>query len=80
MSTRRAFIEGVGLAAATLASGVWGRLTDAGSVALPAEEAWHVDDMWGHRPRYAQVIPHAGTLPAFSHLELADPIDRSFCV
>ena len=38
---------------------------------------WHVDDMWGHMPRYAHPIPYTAT---YSTLDLAnvDPVDHAF--
>jgi hypothetical protein len=39
-------------------------------------EPWHVDDMWGHLPRYAQPIPHAGVSYAPVTWERWDPIDH----
>lgn len=41
-----------------------------------ADADWHIDDMWGHTPRYAHPIPHSpmGTSPVeWEHVE---PIDR----
>jgi len=48
-------------------------LCDAGPT--PHDTDWHIDDMWGHAPRYAHPIPHspARTSPvAWEHVE---PID-----
>ena len=47
-----------------------------GSYADP--DAWHVDDVWGHRPRYAHPIPygaHPGSPVSWEHV---DPIDLQF--
>ena len=43
------------------------------------ESTWHVDDMWGHWPRYAHPIGY-GHLPSAHALLLAqaDPIDHIF--
>jgi hypothetical protein len=38
---------------------------------------WHVDDMWGHMPRYAHPIPYPST-HATLNWENVDPIDRNF--
>jgi hypothetical protein len=51
---------------------------------LPATEpsgedpspAWHVDDMWGHRPRYAHPIPHGPARASPVLWEHVDPIDH----
>jgi hypothetical protein len=91
---RRAFLGTAGLAAgAALAGGLawaWGlqpstagvaalvASTDAVAASADADDAWHVDDMWGHRPRYAHAIPHAP--PAYDPIawERIEPIDRQF--
>ena len=84
MSTRREFIEAVGLGAGAWAAGL-GALSCALPVVPPVQssgaEAWHVDDMWGHRPRYAQVIaPHVTGSPYTQAWDLAAPADRMFCI
>ncbi len=38
-------------------------------------ESWHVDDMWGHRPRYGHAIPHGGHPGSPISWEHIDPID-----
>jgi hypothetical protein len=43
-------------------------------------DAWHVDDMWGHRPRYAHPIPHAGVALDPVSWDHVDPIDRPFVI
>jgi len=55
--------------------------SDAGGAppAVVDEQAeWHIDDMWGHRPRYAHVIPHAPASGAPLDWSRIDPIDRNF--
>jgi hypothetical protein len=39
------------------------------------DESWHVDDMWGHRPRYAHPIPHAPPRSSPVMWERVEPID-----
>ena len=91
---RRSFLEGVtvcfgaalsGLLAPVLASAqprsAQAQARVAAKAPLPVAEAdadWHIDDMWGHRPRYAHPIPHAP--PAVVPLDVSriDPIDRNF--
>ena len=41
-----------------------------------AEADWHIDDMWGHTPRYAHPIPHAPMRPSPIAWEHIDPIDH----
>jgi len=50
----------------------------ASTVTSPSEELWDVDDMWGHRPRYAHPIPYARVQPSPPLWEQIDPIDRVF--
>jgi hypothetical protein len=40
-----------------------------------AEESWHVDDMWGHRPRYAHPIPYGPARTSPVLWERVEPID-----
>jgi hypothetical protein len=47
------------------------------TVAEPSS-AWHVDDMWGHSPRYAHPIPYARTQGEPIAWEHVEPIDRMF--
>jgi hypothetical protein len=82
---RRTFLGGAGLAAgavvaATLVPLSLGREAAAGPVLTVAalDAGWHVDDMWGHAPRYAHAIPY-GRVPGESIAwERIDPIDRMF--
>lgn len=39
------------------------------------EEVWHVDDICGHRPRYAHPIPHGPARTSPVLWERVDPID-----
>jgi hypothetical protein len=41
---------------------------------------WHVDDMWGHRPRYAHPIPHAPARTSPVLWEHVDPIDHMLVI
>ena len=47
------------------------------AVAAPAGD-WHVDDMWGHWPRYAHPIPYARAQAAPVDWDNVDPVDRAF--
>ncbi|MGH8219772.1 MAG: twin-arginine translocation signal domain-containing protein [Steroidobacteraceae bacterium] len=44
--------------------------------AAPGDADWHIDDMWGHTPRYAHPIPHAPMRTSPIAWEHVDPIDR----
>ncbi len=48
----------------------------AGPQSLAGEDAWHIDDMWGHMPRYAHPIPHSPARTSPVAWEHVDPIDR----
>ncbi len=41
-----------------------------------ADADWHIDDMWGHTPRYAHPIPHSPMRSSPIEWEHVDPIDR----
>jgi hypothetical protein len=87
---RRAFLGNAGIAAgALIVSGFvplssehtsqTGRSTAAAASESPgagADSLWHVDDMWGHWPRYAHPIPHACVQLDTACWEKAAPIDR----
>jgi hypothetical protein len=45
--------------------------------ALPAGD-WHVDDMWGHWPRYAHPIPYTLVRHVPISWDAVAPIDRVF--
>ena len=51
------------------------RVRTAGAVA-ECDEFRHVDDMWGHWPRYAHPIPHACSQTETVSREKADLIDQ----
>jgi hypothetical protein len=83
---RRAFLGNAGIAAgALIVSGIvpllsghtsrTGRSTTAPPSAA-VDSAWHVDDMWGHWPRYAHPIPHACVQADTSSWEKAALVDR----
>jgi hypothetical protein len=71
---RRTFIGALSLTAAA-GSLVGGRLWSASDSGESG--AWHVDDMWGHMPRYAHPI---SCRPVHEPLnsDNVDPIDRAF--
>jgi hypothetical protein len=89
---RRTFLSHAGIAAgALIVSGVAplsseqtsqkARSSTAAAPALPSaavdsSELWHVDDMWGHWPRYAHPIPHACVQADVASWEKAPLIDR----
>jgi hypothetical protein len=82
---RRTFLGGAGLAAGSLMAAALVPLSLRGeptvgpvlTVAHPGS-TWHVDDMWGHSPRYAHPIPYAGVQGETMAWEHVDPIDRMF--
>jgi hypothetical protein len=92
MLDRRTFLGHAGIAAgALIVSGVMplssdhasqsGRSTAAAAPGLPSaavdsSELWHVDDMWGHWPRYAHPIPHARAQADMACWEKAALIDQ----
>jgi hypothetical protein len=78
---RRKFLAGAGAAAGAAAAytflpGAVRRAALFEARALGDAESWHVDDMWGHTPRYAQPIPHAGVSYAPVTWEHWDAIDH----
>jgi len=92
---RRAFLNGVGAAAAlafaaTAAPGPFARTTALEPSALAAgtapgraladSEAWEVDDIWGPAPRYALAVPHAPVRTSPVLWEHVDPIDRMLVI
>jgi hypothetical protein len=79
---RRTFLGAAILATGAALSGVLARLVDReAAIAGETDEAsWHVDDMWGHRPRYAHPIPHAGVAYDPVSWDHVDPIDRPFMI
>ncbi len=41
---------------------------------------WHIDDMWGHTPRYAHPIPYSPMRASPVSWEHVDPIDRMLVI
>ncbi len=79
---RREFLGALGLTAAgsalVLAGGI-GRIPReaTGAAAIP-EGTGHVDDMWGHWPRYAHPIPYTVVPHVPVSWDTVAPIDRMF--
>ena len=51
-----------------------------GTSEAAADADWHIDDMWGHTPRYAHPIPYSpmrGSPVSWEHIE---PIDRMLVI
>jgi hypothetical protein len=79
---RRTFLGQASLTAGiVIASGVLPLVSEraaqvrtAGAVA-ECDEFRHVDDMWGHWPRYSHPIPHACSQTQTVPREKAEPID-----
>ena len=84
---RRTFLGALALTAAGTAlpialagAGGAGRQASS-SIAGPSATdagAWHVDDMWGHWPRYAHPIPYTLVQHVPVSLGSVDPADRMF--
>jgi hypothetical protein len=51
-----------------------------GNSDAPAEADWHIDDMWGHTPRYAHPIPYSPMRTSPVSWEHVDPIDRMLVI
>lgn len=47
---------------------------------LASDDGWHIDDMWGHMPRYAHPIPHSPARSSPIDWEHVDPIDRALVI
>ena len=82
---RRTFLWRTGLAAGAMVAATLDPLSlDRGTAPGPALTAahpdgiWHVDDMWGHSPRYAHAIPHGAVRGEAIAWEQIDPVDRMF--
>jgi hypothetical protein len=85
---RRSFLGSMGLMAGAVMATSLVPLSAVHAVAqLPAslslggadEGTWHVDDMWGHWPRYAHPIGYGHVeITHVSLLAHADPIDHIF--
>ena len=80
---RRTFLGQASLTAGVvIASGVLPRVSErtpqarTAGAAVECDEFRHVDDMWGHWPRYAHPIPHACSQIETVAREKADLIDR----
>ena len=82
MIDRRSFLGSVGMmAGAVVATSLVPLSTVHAVVQLPLSSGgtWHVDDMWGHWPRYAHPIGYGHLQNAqVSLLAHADPIDHIF--
>ena len=79
---RRVFLSALGLTAAGTAlvlagAGVSAPREAMGAAAIP-EGTGHVDDMWGHWPRYAHPIPYTVVRHAPISWDTVAPIDRMF--
>jgi hypothetical protein len=89
---RRAFLGNVGVVAGAVMAASVMPLVSAGAASFEAparaapvrapvvadssDELRHVDDMWGHWPRYAHPVPYARMQAAPALWERADPVDR----
>ena len=51
-----------------------------GNSDAPADADWHIDDMWGHTPRYAHPIPYSPMRTSPVSWEHVDPIDRMLVI
>lgn len=84
MIDRRSFLGSVGMMAGAVVATSLVPLSIVHAVTQlplsPAPEGtWHVDDMWGHWPRYAHPIGYGHVQSAqASLLEHAEPIDHIF--
>jgi hypothetical protein len=85
MIDRRSFLSSVGMMAGAVVATSLVPLSTVHAVAqLPVsssepEGTWHVDDMWGHWPRYSHPIGYGHVQSTHgSLLAHADPIDRIF--
>jgi len=84
---RRSFLGALSLTATAAAAGsmLGGRLLKAApganGAASPSLDgavgSWHVDDMWGHMPRYAHPIS-CRVMHVPLNLDNVDPIDHAF--
>ena len=80
---RRVFLGALGLTAAGTALVLAGagarapRETTLGAAAIP-EGTGHVDDMWGHWPRYAHPIPYTVARDVPISWDTVAPVDRVF--
>ena len=81
---RRAFLGALALTAAGAAlslagAGLGGLQASSGAAASPIPAGpWHVDDMWGHWPRYAHPISYTLVRHVPIDLDTVAPADRQF--
>lgn len=80
---RRTFLGALALTAAAAAAplarvGLDGLQALSSSAALSPEGPWHVDDMWGHWPRYAHPISYTLVRHVPIDLDRVAPADRQF--
>jgi hypothetical protein len=81
---RRTFLGALALTAAGAAvpfarAGLGGLQSSSGAAASAiAEGPWHVDDMWGHWPRYAHPISYTLARHVPIDLSTVAPADRQF--
>jgi hypothetical protein len=77
MIDRRTFLGRAGIAAGAAAVAGFAPLASVHAAQpLESDEFRHVDDMWGHWPRYSHPIPHACSQTETVSREKADLIDR----
>jgi len=77
MIDRRTFLGRAGIAAGAVAVAGFAALASVRTEQpLESDEFRHVDDMWGHWPRYSHPIPHACSQTETVSREKADLIDR----
>ncbi|HUN73267.1 MAG TPA: hypothetical protein VMU40_02015 [Steroidobacteraceae bacterium] len=79
---RRTFLGSATAAAFVAATGVCVAAPTRCPTEAGASEAdeWHVDDICGHRPRYAHPIPHSPARCSPVLWERVDPIDRMLVI
>jgi len=90
---RRAFLGSAGRAAGAVLASAWvpslcvalapaRASTDAASASRQAlaDDSWHVDDMCGHRLRYAHPIPYLHAQSRLAMLGPVEPVDRALVV
>ena len=82
---RRAFLGALGLAAAgsllaarTPSGGAAPLSLRPSSAGAASNGTWHIDDMWGHWPRYAHPIPYTLARHVPMSWDNVAPVDRMF--
>jgi hypothetical protein len=79
---RRTFLGALALTAAgsavPFARGAVGGAPSGAAATVIAEGSWHVDDMWGHWPRYAHPISYTLVRHVAIDLDTVAPADRQF--